>query len=135
MVSTKEFHWLIIDDSKLDCFMAEKIIKNTDHCKTVRSFLKAKEALGYIKTAPVDKEIGTIVLVDLQMPIMNGLEFAEELDKLPREITGNFKIVMIFSTVNKFDLEKFRLQIKELKLVTNLTNKPLTSNTLSQLIS
>ena len=133
--STNKFHWIIVDDSKLDCFIAEKIIKDTDHYKTIRSFLGAEEALEYIKTAPVDKEIGTIVLVDLQMPIMNGLEFAEKVDTLPREITKNFKMVMTFSTVNQFNLEKFRSQIKELKLITNLANKPLTSNNLNYLIA
>ena len=135
MEKTKKLHWLIIDDSKLDCFIAEKIIRNTDHCETVRSFLQATEALEYIKTAPVDKEIGTILVVDLQMPLMNGLEFAEELDRLPREITENFKMVMILSSSFKLDMDRVRPVLKNLRIKNLLQNKPFTSNSLNSLFT
>ena len=52
---TKKLHFIVIDDSKLDCFIAEKVIKNTGKCETVQSFLAAKEALEYIRTAPVQE--------------------------------------------------------------------------------
>jgi hypothetical protein len=45
MLQTKKQHFIVIDDSKLDCFIAEKVIKNTGKCESVQSFQKAQDAL------------------------------------------------------------------------------------------
>jgi hypothetical protein len=42
-------HFILIDDSKLDCFITEKIIQSTGICAGVKSFLEAAIALDYIK--------------------------------------------------------------------------------------
>ena len=57
MVQNKKQHFIVIDDSKLDCFIAEKIIRNTGKCESVKSFLQAKEALEYISTTPYQQHI------------------------------------------------------------------------------
>ena len=43
MVQTNKLNFIVIDDSKLDCFIAEKIIKNTGKSETIKSFLQATE--------------------------------------------------------------------------------------------
>jgi CheY-like chemotaxis protein len=131
MVPNKKLNFIVIDDSKLDCFIAEKIIKNTGKCETIRSFLQAKDALDYIASTPPDDLSHTIVLVDIQMPVMNGFEFVEAFEQLPGSIVANYTIYVISSSINENDLQK----VHNYKSVKQFLNKPLTSNNLSALLT
>ena len=130
MAQTKKLNFIVIDDSKLDCFIAEKIIRNTGKCESIRSFLQAKDALEFIATAPSDDSSHTIILVDIQMPIMNGFEFVEAFEKLPKEIKDSYTIYVISSSINENDLSK----VHNYPSVKQFLNKPLTSNNLSVLL-
>lgn len=130
MAQNKKLNFMVIDDSKLDCFIAEKIIRNTGKCETIRSFLQAKDALEYISVTPTEEHTHTILLVDIQMPIMNGFEFVEAFEKLPESITDNYTIYIISSSINETDLNK----VHNYKTVKQFLNKPLTSNNLSVLL-
>jgi CheY-like chemotaxis protein len=123
-------NFIVIDDSKLDCFIAEKIIKNTGCCEGVRSFLLASEALQYIRTAAPSGKRDTIVLVDIQMPVMNGFDFVEEFEKMPDTTTGNYLVYIISSSINENDLNR----VTNYKSVIQFINKPLTSNNLKQIL-
>lgn len=131
MAANRLQHFIVIDDSKLDCFIAEKVIKNTGRCESVISFLSAREALEHISANTVSSHYPIIVLVDIQMPVMNGFEFVEAFEKLPYNITKNYNIYVISSSINDNDLTK----IPQYPSVVQFINKPLTSNTLSALLS
>ncbi len=128
MVQTK-LNFIVVDDSKLDCFIAEKIIRNTGISDTIKSFLQAPEALEYIKALPEHQR--TIMLVDIQMPLMNGFEFVEAFEKLPKEITDNYTIYIISSSINENDL----VRVHTYATVKQFLNKPLTSNNLAVLLA
>jgi CheY-like chemotaxis protein len=131
MASTKKLNFIVIDDSKLDCFIAEKIIRNTGKSETIRSFLQAREALDFIATSPADELFHTIILVDIQMPLMNGFEFVEAFEMLPEDITSFYTIYVITSSINDNDLHR----VHNYTSVRQFLNKPLTSNSLSILLS
>ena len=131
MVQTKKLHFIVIDDSKLDCFIAEKIIKNTGISETIKSFLQATEALDYIKSIPVDEQTRTIILVDIQMPVMNGFEFVEAFEKLPADLIKNYTIFIISSSINENDLAR----VHTYATVKQFLNKTLISNNLSVLLA
>ena len=130
MAQTKKLNFIVVDDSKLDCFIAEKIIRNTGKCEAIRSFLQAREALDFIRTSPVDDQSNTIVLVDIQMPVMNGFEFVEAFEKMPKDIIRNYTIYIISSSINENDLSK----VHNYPSVKQFLNKPLTSNNLTALL-
>lgn len=130
MSTTKKLHFIVIDDSKLDCFIAEKIIKNTGICESIKSFLGAQEALDYIRESPSAEGIHTIMLVDIQMPVMNGFQFVEEFEKLPVYVKENFSIYIISSSINDTDLKK----VHTFESIRQFLNKPLTSNNLSAIL-
>lgn len=130
MAQTKKLHFIVIDDSKLDCFIAEKIIKNTGKSESIKSFLQAKDALQYISTAPIDDQSHTIILVDIQMPVMNGFEFVEAFEELSASITSHYTIYVISSSINENDLNR----VHNFASVKQFLNKPLTSNNLALLL-
>jgi len=131
MAQYNKLNFIVIDDSKLDCFIAEKIIKNTGKCESVRSFLQAKDALSFISSSTPDDMSHTIILVDIQMPVMNGFEFVEAFESLPGSIVNNYTIYVISSSINENDLHK----VHNYKSVKQFLNKPLTSNNLSLLLT
>lgn len=131
MAPNRQQHFIVIDDSKLDCFIAEKIIKNTGKCESVISFLQAKEALEFISKNSLSSLYPIIVLVDIQMPVMNGFEFVEAFEKLPISTTKNYNIYVISSSINDNDL----IKVPKYSSVKQFLNKPLTSNNLSALLT
>lgn len=131
MNKPKKANFIIIDDSELDCFIAEKLIKHAGISKEIRSFMLAAEALEYIGqlTLPED-EATTIILLDILMPIMSGIQFVEEFEKLPAEIQDKYIIVAFTSSMNKKDMAT----IKSFKSVKCLYDKPITPEVLMSLV-
>jgi len=123
-------NFIVVDDSKLDCFIAEKIIKNTGRAETVNTFQQATDALVYIKTlAP--STIPSIVFVDIQMPVMNGFEFVEAFETLPENIRQGYSIYMLSSSINENDIAK----VKGYQSVRQFLNKPLTNSAITVVLN
>ena len=117
--------FIVIDDSKLDCFIAEKIIKNTGKSDTVSVFQQATEALEHIKQSGT-QSAQSIVFVDIQMPVMNGFEFVESFESLAEDIKQNYNIFMLSSSINENDIAR----VKNYSSVKHFLNKPLTNDTI-----
>jgi len=127
MAHYNKLNFIVIDDSKLDCFIAERVIRNTGKSNSIISFLKAEEALEHIRCCPTDSDTHTIVFVDIQMPIMNGFQFVEAFDLLPAETREAYSIYVISSSINDVDLRK----VHRYSSVKQFLNKPLSSNNLA----
>ncbi len=125
-MSSNKLHFIVIDDSKLDCFIAEKIIVNTGRSESIRTFQQATEALSYIKDLAPNSAT-TIIFVDIQMPVMNGFEFVESFETLPADIRSAYSIYMLSSSINENDIAK----VKGYTSVKQFLNKPLTANSIS----
>lgn len=123
--------FIVIDDNKLDCFIAEKIIFNTGLSDDIKSFTDAQKALDYIrdKELPEQKD-KSIIIVDIQMPLMNGFEFVEAFESLPENTQNAYDIYVLSSTINENDLNR----VRNYRTVKHLLDKPLTSKKLSYLV-
>lgn len=120
---------IIIDESELDCFIAQKIIKFTYKNSSVKSYLSATTALQDISNGNITLPLPAIILLDLQMPVMNGFEFVEAYEQLPAEITGQYKIHILSSTRNQNDITR----ILSFKSVNGMIEKPLTKEKMQNL--
>ena len=96
-------HFIIIDDSQLDCFIGEKIIQNTGFYSSIKSFTQATDAYNFIKASEDKNDTITIIVLDIQMPVMNGFQFVEAFEKLPESIKCNYAIYMFSSSINEND--------------------------------
>lgn len=128
----QKVHFIIVDDSKLDCFITEKIIQNTGLSASIRSFVEATKALEFIKDNPCSSDgTKTIILLDIYMPLMNGFEFTEEFEKFPQVILDNYSIYMLSSSINENDINR----IANYRSVKHFINKPLKSSILTALLN
>ena len=81
------FSFIIIDDGELDCYVTQKFLNRIDKNLLVKTFQSAHQALEVIGNSYWDSgSLHTVILLDLQMPFMNGFDFVEEFEKLPAEI-------------------------------------------------
>lgn len=129
MAAKKDF--IVIDDNKLDCFIAEKIIINTGMSENIQLFSDARQALAFIKDNTLfNGAAQTIITVDIQMPLMNGFEFVEAFEALPGEIKNRYVIFLLSSSINVIDINR----VQNYPSVKHLLNKPLTIRAMLSLL-
>ena len=97
---------LIVEDEKLNCFILKSFLEKHGY-KT----LIAENGAIALNVLMENQDI-SLVLLDLNMPVMNGYEFLQELSN--NETYKNLKLeVIIISTVDKisFEMEKKHREI------------------------
>lgn len=94
MQSKKKFSCIIVDDKELDRLVIANHARKYPFIEILGSFASAKEALAFTQATTPD-----ILLIDIDMPGMNGLELRKQLEHIP---------VCIFITAHpEFALESF----------------------------
>jgi two-component system chemotaxis response regulator CheY len=84
---------LIVDDSKVIRMVAKKILQELQF-----ETLEAED--GKVALDACKRALPTAVLLDWNMPVMNGIEFLRELRKLP---DGNNVVVVFCTTENDIE--------------------------------
>jgi CheY-like chemotaxis protein len=124
-------HFIIIDDSRLDCFIAEKIIQNSGTYSSVKSYMEATDAYDSIKNGLIGVDsIITIIILDIQMPVMNGFQFVEVFEQLPEEIQSKFAIFLFSSSINENDKNR----LDNYPSIIRFYSKPISKDTVAQMI-
>lgn len=84
------------------------------------AYTNAREALAYFHNS---YEAGTLyyILLDINMPGLNGWEFIEELDRVPGIADENVYIYMVSSSTDESDIHK----AEDLTRVKGFYSKPL----------
>jgi CheY-like chemotaxis protein len=123
----------LIDDDSLVNFLNQEIIKDAYPEKNVRSFESAAEALEAIRI--IIKNTSTplpqLILLDINMPVMDGWEFLDEFNNLPQKLLKDCKVIMHTSSIDPRDIEK----AKTYSTVIDYVTKPLTLQTMSKIFA
>lgn len=74
----------VIDDDPIFVFGIKKIMEVIGFCKSLMVFRDGSEALNNLKAIISAKEkLPDVILLDLNMPILDGWQFLEEFVKIP----------------------------------------------------
>ena len=96
---------LIVDDDEIALFLHEIIVGDCSPTNNVETFSSAASALSYLSSIK-DDSCEYLVLLDINMPQMNGWEFAEVIKNHP--LREKISIVMVSSSVEKREIDRAR---------------------------
>jgi len=113
---------LFIDDDKATNFFNERIANNYGYFKKIITVQSGMEGLDYLTSyASTDNLKPDIIFLDINMPAMNGWEFLNEFHNLPEEITKGIKVVILSTSSEPNDINRY----KENKNLLDYINKPI----------
>jgi CheY-like chemotaxis protein len=122
-------HILLIDDDDITNFINERVIKRDHLANTITVMHRADHALQYLSTL-TDSEKPNLILLDINMPAMNGWEFIEEYKKIDAKITEDIILVMLTTSINPDD----KIKAQENTHINDFKVKPLSSEILTEII-
>jgi CheY-like chemotaxis protein len=124
---------MLIDDSEIDNFINQKMIEGHNFSERIYVHTGSKSAIEFLQNferAHLPEELlPQIIFLDINMPIMDGFQFAEEFQKSSPRIYEKVKIVFLTSSLNPLD-QKRAMAVRG---VYSFLNKPLTKDHLDKL--
>jgi CheY-like chemotaxis protein len=96
----------IIDDDKIYHFLLKNLFKQNGIDVATSFFHNGYEAIEAIKQDKDEENTPDLILLDVNMPIMNGWQFIEEYTKLVPKLKKPSVIYMISSSNDEVDINK-----------------------------
>ena len=121
----------LVDDDDIFVFLTTKIIEQTNLVDLIKVFGNGLDAINFLKENKNNVDaLPDIILLDLNMPIMNGWQFLEEYNKLNPTIGIKITIYICSSSISPDDITR----AKTISEVSDYIIKPITKDKLIDLI-
>lgn len=127
---------LLVDDDFATNFINKKIILKTNLTEYIQVALNGKEAIEYLckqgkfeSTDDNEYPSPQLILLDINMPVMDGWEFIEEYKNLNLENKENIIVVMLSSSFNPADSAK----AESIKEISAFNQKPMNKEALLEI--
>lgn len=91
---------VLIDDSDVDNYIHRRVLLRSELVETVIEFESAIDALAFFKSG---EHHVSLVLLDINMPKMNGFEFLEQYGALPDSLRAEVVVFMLTSSEHSDD--------------------------------
>ena len=106
-MSDKHRKVMLIDDNEVDLKINSKIITISGLFRQIILCKSGEEGLSYLTNHIDDEEnLPDFILLDIQMPEMDGFEFLEVFKKFPKSLKDKCLIAILSSTLDFGDIKK-----------------------------
>ena len=125
-VSNKAISILLVDDDEISNYITSRHIEESGHCKNLEVITNGVTAFEYLKLQEVFPDL---ILLDINMPLMNGLEFLDNCMKEGYE--GRSKFIILSTSIHPDD------KVAALKYsdVIDYVEKPLSTDKLRSIVN
>jgi CheY-like chemotaxis protein len=120
---------LLIDDDLVTNFTNQLLLEDMNVTNKVLVAHNGKEAINLIKQSCEEDTCPELILLDINMPVMNGFEFLQAYEALGFVSDLSVVIVMLTTSLNPLDVDR----LKDAPIRGHL-NKPLTENMMRELL-
>jgi CheY-like chemotaxis protein len=119
-------HTLIVDDDPIILMIMKKMLERSDFHSSPLSFENGLTALNHLKENYIPND-RYVVMLDINMPVMNGWEFLEGLEDFAD--TTNTFVFVVSSSIDENDVQKANKN----QFVLRYLSKPVYTDTLISL--
>lgn len=132
-VSQKPVNIMLVDDDEINNFITVKLIRKAYPDAVLSTFLNGRLAIDRLKDIVANNptNIPDYILLDINMPVMNGWEFLEEYKTLDFDPEKKLTIYILSSSVFSNDIDK----AKNYESVANFISKPLNLEAIKEVFS
>jgi len=103
----KQHKIAVIDDDDIYRYTIVKTIESLKVSEKILAFNNGKNAMDFmLNHAEAPDSLPNIILLDVNMPIMDGFQFIEEYEKFSTEIKSAIKVFMISSSIHTTDIDR-----------------------------
>lgn len=125
---------LLVDDNFIDNFIAKQMLTSCHFSKEIHIAINGQLALDLLQKLSSGDEneeclYPDIIFVDLNMPVMNGIDFLREFKQKENDSLKKCKIVVLTSSIH--DIDKYEVQKIDSSIM--FLYKPLTAKMLNSL--
>jgi len=98
---------MLVDDDEITNFINESMIEEMEVSDKILTALNGKEALEVLKKEELQNQrCPELILLDINMPVMNGFEFLEAYQQWDDPLKQDIIIVMLTSSRNPKDVQR-----------------------------
>ncbi|WP_409416239.1 response regulator [Flavobacterium sp. PS2] len=112
---------MLIEDSDIDKLVIKQLLKKVLDVTNVNTVNNGKEGIEWIINHRKNFNQSLVILLDIQMPIMNGFEFLLAYDKLSDDLKYETQIFVLSSSLVREEIKR----IKSNQYVTEFLSKPI----------
>lgn len=120
---------ITVEDDPITSMLLRKLIERNREIDLCTSFNNGEEALDFVKRRIQDKNAPQLILLDLNMPIMDGWQFLDALAHFPE--SKKIQVYVMTSSIDTGDFEKS----KSYDMIKGYFYKPISPKMLSEVIS
>jgi CheY-like chemotaxis protein len=115
----------LIDDDSISHLITRKIIERHANWP-IESFINPVEAFQSLTDRAKNNldQFPNLILLDIDMPLMDGWQFLEQFEKLPEDVLQQCNVIILSSSHSKRETEKAR----RFRIVKDFFSKPFSEN-------
>ncbi len=126
MTTTTPKTFFLIDDDPIYQTISKKIISKFQPEKTINSFYNGLEAIEKLRTI---ESLPDIILLDIEMPVMDGWDFMKQFNELKPQFPKEVLVYIVSSSIAADD----QMRAKAFPSISGYFSKPLTAETISEI--
>ena len=120
---------LLVDDDETTNFVNQMLLEDMGVTEDVLVANNGQEALELVRQRCQEGLCPELILLDINMPVMNGFEFLEEYEQLSFPNKQSVVVVMLTTSLNPQDMNRLRDLPNE-----GFLNKPLNEKMVKELL-